>query len=163
MEPRIELLNKKKLVGKRLEMSFADYKIAELWQSFMPLKKAITNNVSNDLISMVIYQPTHFVDFNVTNQFVRWATVEVADFDSVPPNMETFTLKGGLYAVFEYKGLNRDHSIFQYILNTWLPQSGYVLDNRPHFEVLGERYKNNDPASEEEIWVPIARVTQGPH
>ena len=38
---------------------------------------------------------------------------------------------------------------------TWLPAYGFVLANRPHFEVLGAKYKNNDPASEEEIWIPI--------
>jgi len=29
------------------------------------------------------------------------------------------------------------------------------LDDRPHFEVLGDKYKNADPDSEEEIWIPI--------
>ena len=46
-------------------------------------------------------------------------------------------------------------SIFQYIFGTWLPNSTYLLADRPHFEVLGEGYKNNDPTSEEEIWIPI--------
>ncbi len=38
-----------------------------------------------------------------------------------------------------------------------LPNSEYELENRPHFEVLGEKYKNNDPNSEEEIWIPIKK------
>jgi AraC family transcriptional regulator len=42
-----------------------------------------------------------------------------------------------------------------YIFNTWLPQSNYQLAPRPHFEILGEKYKNNHPDSEEEIWIPI--------
>lgn len=91
------------------------------------------------------------MDFKPTNEFERWATVEVSDFDNVPNEMETFVLPSGLYAVFDYKGLSTDNSIFQYILGTWLPSSDYVLDNRPHFEVLGDKYKNNDPTSEEEI------------
>jgi AraC family transcriptional regulator len=66
-----------------------------------------------------------------------------------------FSIPGGLYAVFDYKGSSTDSSIFQYIFETWLPNSDYELDNRPHFEVLGDKYKNNDPASEEEIWIPI--------
>jgi AraC family transcriptional regulator len=33
--------------------------------------------------------------------------------------------------------------------------SKYLLDNRPHFETLGEKYKNEDPSSEEEVWIPI--------
>lgn len=73
----------------------------------------------------------------------------------MPSGMETFVLPKGLYAVFKYKGVHTDHSIFQYIFQTCLPGSGYVLDNRPHFEVLGDQYKNSDPASEEEIWIPI--------
>ena len=155
MTPRIETTNEKKLVGKRLTMSFANYKVGELWQSFMPKRKDITNNLTNNLISLAVYKPTHFADFKPTNEFERWATVEVSDFDNVPNEMETFVLPSGLYAVFDYKGLSTDNSIFQYILGTWLPNSDYVLDDRPHFEVLGDKYKNNDPTSEEEIWIPI--------
>ncbi len=155
MTPRIESLNEKKLIGKRLTMSLANNKTGELWQSFMPKRREITNTISNDLISMQVYKPTHFADFKPTNEFEKWATVEVTNFGSVPTEMETFLLAGGLYAVFEYKGSSNDPSIFQYIFGTWLPSSDYFLDDRPHFEVLGDKYKNNDPNSEEEIWIPI--------
>lgn len=138
-----------------MTMSFADFKIAELWKSFIPYRKKIANNLNNDLISMAVYGENHFSDYNPTNEFEKWAAIEVSDFDNVPVEMETFELPGGLYAVFHYKGLNTDYGIFQYIFSTWLPASGYELDNRPHFEVLSENYKNNDPESEEEIWVPI--------
>ena len=156
-KPRIQILNKKKLVGTQLPMSFADYRIGELWQTFLPRRKEIANYLNNDLISLVVYKPDHFADFRPTNEFERWAAVEVSTFDDLPAEMETFVLKGGLYAVFDYKGLNTDPSIFQYILGTWLPTSDYVLDNRPHFEILGDQYKNNDPTSEEEIWIPIKK------
>ena len=69
--------------------------------------------------------------------------------------MEALILPSGLYAVFHYKGSSSDNSIYQYIFGTWIPNSDYDLDDRPHFEVLGDRYKNNDPNSEEEIWIPI--------
>ena len=157
MTPRVQTLYEKKLVGRRLTMSFANYKIGELWRTFSPRRKEITNNLTNDLISLVIYKPNHFADFKPTNEFERWAAVEVANFDYIPAEMETFILHGGLYAVFDYKGLNTDKSIFQYIFETWLPASEYDLDNRPHFEVLGDKYKNNDPKSEEEIWIPIKK------
>ncbi len=155
MTPRIETLNEKKIAGIRLTMSFANYKVGELWKSFIPRRKEITNNLTNDLISLAVYKPTHFANFNPTNEFERWAAVEVADFDNLPNEMEPFVLPSGLYAVFDYIGLSTDNSIFQYILGTWLPSSDYVLDDRPHFEVLGDKYKNNDPTSEEEIWIPI--------
>lgn len=155
MEPRIEITNEKKLVGKRLTMSLAEYKIRELWTGFTPRRQEIRKTLTNDLISLAVYGPTHFSDFNPKKQFERWAAVEVSSFEDVPGDMETFVLPSGLYAVFEYKGLNTDHRIFDYILRTWLPASKYELDDRPHFEVLGARYKNNDPSSEEEIWIPI--------
>ncbi len=155
MTPRIENLSKKKLIGKQLTMSLADNKTAELWRSFVPRRREITNNLTNDLISMQVYMPAHFADFKPANEFIKWAAVEVSDFDQVPDEMETFTLPGGLYAVFDYKGSGNDPRIFQYIFGTWLPGSAYDLDDRPHFEILGDRYKNNDPASEEEIWIPI--------
>ena len=136
-------------------MSFADYRVGELWKSFMSRRKEIANTLTNDLISIAVYKPTHFTDFKPTNEFERWATVEVSDFNNVPTEMETFVLPSGLYAVFDFKGLDTDHSIFQYILGTWLPDSDYDLDQRPHFEILGDKYKNNDPTSEEEIWIPI--------
>jgi AraC family transcriptional regulator len=159
MEPRIETTNEKKLVGNRLKMSLTDNKTGELWRSFMPRRKEITNNLSNDLISMACYTPTHFTDFKPTNEFEKWAAIEVTDVESVPVDMETFTVKAGLYAVFDYKGSSTDNSIFQYIFGVWLPKSDYLLDDRPHFEVLGAKYKNADPDSEEEIWIPVRKKT----
>lgn len=157
MTPRIVTANEKKLIGKRLIMSFADYKVSELWKNFMPRREEINNSISNDLISMTVYNPTHFLNFSPSNEFEKWAVTEVSDFDNVPSGMETFILTGELYAVFDYKGLNTDHSIFRYIYGEWIPRSDYDLDNRPHFEILGDKYKNGDPESEEEIWIPIKR------
>lgn len=157
MKPRIELLKEKKLIGMRLTMSLALNQTGDLWRSFMPRRKEIAHRISNDLISMQIYNPTYFANFNPANTFEKWATVEVSNFGDVPPDMETITLTGGLYAVFDYKGSSTDNSIFQYIFGTWLPNSGYRLDDRPHFEVLGEKYRNADPDSEEEIWIPIRK------
>ena len=156
MIPRIEAIYEKKLVGKRMIMSYADYRIGELWGRFMPRRKEITNTLTKDLISLVVYAPNHFIDFKLTNQFERWATVEVENFNKVPDEMETYNLSSGLYAVFDYKGMSSGAAaFFQYIYSEWLPKSEYILDDRAHFEVLGEKYKNNDPSSEEEIWIPI--------
>ena len=123
----------------------------------MPRRKEIKNAASKDLYSMQIYSPTHFQNFSPDNEFEKWAAVEVSSFDSIPPDMESYTLVGGLYAVFLHKGSSTDTRTFQYIFGTWLPTSDFVLDNRPHFELLGEKYKNNDPTSEEEIWIPVRK------
>lgn len=159
MTPRIETATEKKLIGQKLTMSYANYRVEALWKTFMPKRKEIRKCLTNDLISMAVYNGIHFTNLSPTNEFERWAAVEVPDFEDVPAQMETFVLTGGMYAVFDYKGLNTDTSIFRYIFETWLPDSDYILDNRPHFEVLGEKYKNNDPASEEEIWIPVQLKT----
>ena len=154
MEPKIEIVPEKKLIGNHLTMSLANNKTGELWRRFMPRRKEIRNALNSDLISMQVYQQP--VVFGYLHQeFEKWAVVEVADFGTIPEGMETFTLPGGLYAVFHYKGSSTDARIFAHIFGTWLPNSAYMVDHRPHFEVLGSKYKNNDPDSEEEIWIPI--------
>jgi len=153
--PRIETILEKKLIGNSLTMSLADNKTFDLFSKFMPRKKEITNAVDTDVFDLKVYPSNYFSAFKPTTNFTKWALIEVVDFENIPNEMETFMLESGLYAVFHYKGLSTDNRIFQYIYGTWLPNSNYVLDNRPHFEILGEKYKNNDPDSEEEIWIPI--------
>lgn len=153
MKPRIENIFEKKLVGKRLKMSFADNKTGELWGKFMPKRKEIKNNLNTDLISLQLYEKDF--DLSPNSEFEKWATVEVSNFNNVPNEMKTFLLKRGLYVIFIHKGSSTDKSTFEYIFSTWLPNSDYILDNRPHLEILGAKYKNNDSSSEEEIWIPI--------
>lgn len=122
----------------------------------MPLRKEIHNARSQQLFSLQLYPSNFFNHFNPNARFEKWAAMEVADYENVPIGLETFNLAGGLYAVFLYIGLSSAASeTFQYIYSKWLPDSEYSLDDRPHFELLGEKYKNNDPGSEEEIWIPI--------
>jgi len=155
IKPEIKIIPEKKLVGKSLVMSFSEYRISELWKKFMPVRNEIPNRVNNELISVSIYEDRFLVTFDPTRKFIKWATAEVKKAVEIPEDMETMVLHEGLYAVFHYKGLSTDNSIYQYIFNVWLPASDYVLDDLPHFEVLGEKYKNNDPGSEEDIYIPV--------
>ena len=153
MNHRIAHFEEKKLAGKRLTMSLLENKTGELWKSFMQLRKEIKNNIGNDLYSVQVYDPFYFEHFNPATTFDKWATIEVSNFENLPESFECFVLPAGLYAVFQRKGMSTD--IFKTIYTEWLPNSEFMLDNRPHFEILGEKYKNGDPDSEEEIWIPI--------
>lgn len=155
LQPTIEQLESKKLIGISLRMNLIANQTGKLWGSFRPRAAEIKNRNTTDFISMQVYNPSYFKEFNPNNEFEKWAVTEVSDYDSIPNGMERFDLEGGLYAVFLYQGSSKDDSIFQYIYSQWLPNSNYLLDDRPHFEVLGSNYKNNDPNSEEEIWIPI--------
>jgi AraC family transcriptional regulator len=155
MQPRIEILKGKKFVGQRLEMSLVENKTVELWKGFIPRRKEIQNQISNDLYSIQVYDLQYFDQFKPSSIFEKWAAVEVSDFLIIPAAMEKVVIENGQYAVFDYKGSSLDSRIFEYIFGIWLPDSNYELDNRPHFQILGEKYKNADPESEEEIWIPI--------
>ncbi|HJS00014.1 MAG TPA: GyrI-like domain-containing protein [Flavobacterium sp.] len=156
MKPRITFLSEKKLIGYKQNMNYAIYNPALVWQSFMPRKKEIMNAIGTDLFSVQLYPEYFWEKFNPTKDFEKWAAIEVTDFHTIPANMNTLVIPNGWYAVFDYKGDASDAAdFFSSIFNTWLPNSDYLLDNRPHFEILGKKYKKDDPNSEEEIWIPI--------
>ena len=128
----------------------------------MPRRKEIKNSVGSDLYSVEVYDSlAYFANFNPNVAFDKWAAVPVNHTEFIPENMESLCLPAGLYAVFAFKGAAAEVPVlYQHILGTWLPNSDYQLDNRPHFAVMGEKYKNNDPDSEEELWIPIKTQKQ---
>lgn len=156
---RIENLPQKKLVGKNLTMSFLNNRTAELWRSFMPERKNITYAVDNNLYSVQIFSSVfNYTDIDPATEFVKWAAVEVSNESEIPNNMNLLTLESGLYAVFLHKGTPADfRKTFDFIFLSWFPNSEYKVDHRPHFDLLGEKYINNHPDSEEEIWIPIRK------
>lgn len=157
-QPRFVTRAETKLIGMHITANLVNNRIGELWRNFMSLKKHINNSISSDLFSLSVYDPEYFKTFNPARNFEKWALTEVTDFSHVPSGMETFTLPNGMYTVFAHKGSHEDMRTFQYIFSTWLPQAPYVLDDRPHFEILGHKYKHGSPDSEEEIWIPVKPI-----
>ena len=120
----------------------------------MARRNEVSGRLGTNFFSLQVYPDGYFLQaFDPSVLFTKYALVEVSQSTATPEGMLNFQLDGGLYAVFHHKG--NDTSIFQEIYTQWLPNSEYELDNRPHFELLGEKYKNGDPNSEEEIYVPI--------
>lgn len=155
INPSIQTLDTTIIAGLNLEMNLVQNLTGQLWQSFGPHISSIPDRKNNHKISLQIYPQNYFAHFNPKTSFIKWAGVEVKSSDNIPIGLECMVIPEGLYAVFHYKGSSADSSIFNYIYSQWLPSSEYELDNRPHFEVLGDLYKNNDPDSEEDIWIPI--------
>lgn len=155
IQPSIKKIDSKTLVGMQMKMSLTANKTGELFRTFMPRRREIMHTVNQNNFDLRIYPKGYFEAFNPATEFTKWALAEVGSIDNIPEGMKVFELKGGLYAVFPYKGLNMDNSIFQYIFAIWLPNSIYELDDRPHFEILGEKTRMNDPDSEEEICIPV--------
>lgn len=156
MLPLIKTLTEKKLIGHYIEMSFIENKTFQLWSGFMPKRKQIKNAINPNLYSLEVYNENHFDNFDPNESFQKWAAVEVSDFENIPLEMKTLLVPNGLYAVFLHLGPATDaHKTYHYIFAEWLPNSEYIVDERPHFAVMNEKYKKDDPNSEEEIWIPI--------
>ena len=156
MKVSIQTIPSKQLIGLNITMSIVDNKTYELWNKFRTSQHLIKNPIGLDLYSIQVYN-SPFEHFKPTSIFTKWACIEVQGIDNVPELFSNFTIKGGSYAVFIHKGLASDFKkTFDYIFKEWLPESNYLLDEtRAHFEVLGNKYKNNNPNSEEDVWIPI--------
>ncbi len=155
MQPRIEIITEKTLVGISESMSLVANKTFNLFSTFMPRRKEIANRTQVGIFDLKIYPASYFINFSPTNSFTKWAAVEVSEVDTLPAEMNSFILPAGKYAVFNQKRSTKQGNIFEYIFTTWLPNSDYQLDNRPHFDILEEKDKKNDLDIEEEIWIPI--------
>jgi len=154
LNPTIKTFPATKFIGMHSIFSYSDYRAFELWSSFMPKKKEIQNTINSNLFNIQI-NPENF-DFHPNTPFVKWAAVEVSSFNVIPSEMEPLEIDSGLYVVFKYKGNQSNAANFyRKIYTEWFPSSKYELENRPQFEILGDKYKRNDPNSEEEIWIPI--------
>ena len=161
MEPKIVTLRERKLVGMCITttISFDDTK--KMWSEFVSRQDEIENKTARDYYSIQVYpEGLKLKDFKEDTEFERWAAVEVNSLDDIPSGMKPKTLAGGLYATFTHKGPVKTFvKTSNYIYGTWLPQSGYELDQRAHFEKLGKKYYGPDhPDSEEEIFVPIRKI-----
>jgi AraC family transcriptional regulator len=157
MTHRIELLKPKKLLGMSMEMCFAQHAPHLIWQQFMPRKKEIAQLANHLLYSLEVYPDEQFFrNFSMDAKFEKWAAVEVNNYEQIPAGMKPLELKEGSYAVFNFKGKSSEaKAAYDYIFLKWLPTSGYELAHLPHFALMGEKYKHDDPDSEEEIWIPV--------
>lgn len=156
MTPTIITIPEKRCIGMCQDMSFADYKAHEVWQRFMPRRNEIENRLGQHFLSVQVTDANFWSNFNPNTTFQKWAVAEVTIYSSLPEGMETITIPSGLYAVFIYKGDGTDApAFFESIFTEWLPNSDYQLGDRPHFELLGEKYQRGNPNSEEEVYIPI--------
>ena len=152
IEPTILNFEGAVLCGASEPMSLQTFTPWILWPRVMTRLSQISNRTSPDLISLRYFDGIPVFGPEANPAFTYWGGVEVA-----APNkgFEHLEIPAGTYAVFHYKGLSNDSSIWRFIYSQWLPNSEWELDDRPHFERLGSKYKNDDPTSEEDIYIPI--------
>lgn len=148
----------KTLVGKKIITSLSENRTAELWRSFMPVRGKLGPAAKKELYSVEIYDKNYFSHFSAHTTFEKWAAVELLESSSLPKELDEIQIPQGLYAVFHSKGTHAQGlALLQYIFTAWLPASDYILDERPHFAVMGDKYKGDVEDSEEDLWIPVKR------
>ena len=147
----------RKLVGARITTTLLEHRESELWRGFRSRFSEIPDRFGTDFFSVKVYPAEYsFSHFDLNAKFDKWATIGVSRFADEYDDFETLTIPAGKYAVFIHRGTPAMASVtFGHIFGTWLPKSGFEIDNRPHLDVLGESWRPFDENAEEEIWVPI--------
>ncbi|MDR6238564.1 AraC family transcriptional regulator [Aureibacter tunicatorum] len=158
MKPKIIEIEKRNFIGMNVLTSLANNKIPQLWRDFMPRKKEIENNINTGCYEIHPFD-TGFKMENFTEdmKFEKWAAVEVNEIKNIPKELNSLTIEGGKYAVFEHKGtMSNIQMSFDYAYGTWLSNSEYEIDRRASFERYGEQYFGPEhPESITELWIPI--------
>lgn len=106
--------------------------------------------------SLQKYPSSYFESFNPQKTFEYAPAIPLETGLSTPEGWDMLTIEGGLFAVFVHRGTAETFpQTLGAFFAQWLPQSAYELDDRIHFCFMPPGYQLNDPAAEEEIWIPI--------
>ncbi|HAA13553.1 MAG TPA: GyrI-like domain-containing protein [Cytophagales bacterium] len=159
MTPDILTIEPITLVGLSVQTTVVGHEdTRNLWQSFGPQRRGVPNKLGPEAYSVSIF-PSPGIPMP-QSPVEKWATVPVSSTDAIPEGLKPLTLPAGLYAHFVYRGpVSTFGATLQQFYGQWLPTSGYTLDHRPFFEILGEKYLGPmNPDSEEDIYIPVRKA-----
>jgi len=97
---------------------------------------------------------------NVTNRLDYFIGIKTDDAKGDTAGTVQLQIPGGLYAVFttppssHFDFVNTVHRTWQYIKETWLPQSGYYVNGDYEFETYVEASRMYS----QKIYIPVERV-----
>lgn len=123
--------------------------IGLLWQRFVPHIGKVPGQVD---------RKTYGICCNPDGQggFEYIAGVEISKLDDLPERYRWIEVQPQHYAVFEHGGALQDlPRTFDYIWNTWLPQSGREAADAPEFERYSADFNPRAGTGVLEIWLPL--------
>ena len=124
----------------------------------MPRRHEVLSRIGKHVFSIQNYGKD-FLPANPNSEFDKWIGVEVENTHDIPEAMESFVITSGTYVVFSFKGSFSEFPKQRaYIFQEWLPDSGYQLDQKAHFEILNEDYSKDLQNIAEDIWIPVKQV-----
>lgn len=159
-EPRIVEMPDKWLAGIETSTNTTkDRNISKAWKGLQEVCSNTPGLVDNGpAYGLELYEPGAK---HRDGTFIYLASIEVAAAAALSHGVTARHVPGGRYAVFTHRGSTEMlGETFGYIYSEWLPASGETLrDAERHsfdFEYYDSRYKEGDPDSELDIYVPLA-------
>jgi len=159
IEITIKKIAPKDVAGMHISTSPNSSQAHMTWEKFMPRRSELAGPEDNVYYSIQDYPADYPWDrYDPAVLFKTWAAKEVSNDCNLPDGFDQTQIKGGLYACFIHRGTaDTIGDSMMHFHTQWLPKSGYILDkSRVHFERLGKEFLGpNNPASEEEVFIPI--------
>ncbi len=169
IEPRILIKPEFKIVGTEHIMRLADDK-----QFF------IANKVGNEFFYQYRHEIKNTVNPEIYIGLIKWIdenmeytcyipSLQVSNFETIPPSMSGHTIPTRKYAVFKYIGLHHPKhtnalslkAIHQYIFGIWLARTIYTMTDRYFFESINNSIARDDYC-EVDLFIPINDMSNVP-
>lgn len=158
MKPKIITKPGFTLVGLRYFGKNENMEISHLWEKFNQRMRelgGLPNETGDAAIGLCITPDDEPID----GAFEYVAGFPVTKAEDVPEDFVVRHVPEYTYAVFAHKGdLPSLPLTYQYIYETWLPQSGYKLADKIDFEYYDADFKNFAPDSIFYIYIPIEKL-----
>lgn len=149
MEARIVSRPAFTVMGLKYHGKNEEGEIPQMWQAFGPRMDGIKNVTDPNVAYGVCGNMNES-----TGEFDYVAGFEVSSAQDIPEGMVSWDLPENTYAVFTCT-LPTIHETFQYIYESWLPQSDYQRAGGPEFELYDKDFDPEDPGSEMYIYIPV--------
>ena len=158
MEPKIIKKEDFTIVGLRYFGKNEHNEIPELWNQFnkrMEEMGGLEHETGEAAVGLCITPD----DEPMEGAFEYVAGALVDEVEDVPEDFVVRHVPEQTYAVFEHKGdMPSLSKTYEYIYETWLPQSGFQVSSRMDFEYYNEDFKNFAPDSIFYIYIPIEKA-----
>lgn len=158
MEPKIIKKEDFTIAGLRYIGKNEHNEIPELWTQFnkrMAEMGGLEHDTGEAAVGLCITPD----DEPLEGSFEYVAGTLVDKVEDIPEDFVVRHVPEQTYAVFEHKGdMPSLSKTYEYIYETWLPQSGYQLSSRMDFEYYNEDFKNFSPDSIFYIYIPIEKA-----
>lgn len=160
MEPKFITRDAFKIVGLEVISKNENGEFGRLWEEFIGRAGEVKNARQGICYGLCSCGPECEPEKGICKcgetGFSYMAGIEVSEAENIPAGMVAKTVPASKYAVFTHVGsLDKLKDTYDYILQTWLKESGYELTGSSCFELYDERFNPSSDDSEIDLYMPV--------